>query len=361
MKYRLATIMARETISTDLTKDVDIDVKDPISQLVIIYDTLNQVAAQPEGHPALCLTKIELIDGSDVLFSLSGVEAQAADFYHNQKEPTGRIRYLANNYSYSVFNLNFGRYLYDTDLALDPARFSNLKLRVTIDRDGGGILSVAGRLTVLAHLFDQKTISPLGFLMHKEIKSYTLGNDSHEYTDLPLDYPYRKLLIRAQRDGYDMETQLANIKLSEDVDKIVPFNQPVVNLIRAVTSQTRPYREVIIGQGNVALYYFFCTPTHTVVHSGAPWRSGAIGYGPNFFYGEGGRFSEIQEASGPNWTCVLQGYLPHAVLEIPFGMQNEIADWYDVSGIGNLKLDITGGSSVGTAYAQIMLQQLRRY
>ena len=361
MFYRLATIQARETISTDLTVDIDIDVKDPISQLVVIYDTLNGAFVTHDGHPAECVSKIELIDGSDVLYSLSGVEAQAVDFYHNQKEPANRIRYLGGNYSYSVFNMNFGRYLYDTELALDPARFSNLKLRVTIDRNAGGSTSTAGRLAVLAHLFDQKAISPIGFFMHKEIKSYTLGNDSHEYTDLPLDHPYRKLFIRAQRDGYDMQTQIANVKLSENVDKVVPFNQAIYNLIRAVTSQTRPYREGIIGPGTAATEYMWCTPGYDVTFGATMWRPTATTANACFFGGDGGYFSVIQIGSGPNWVCNVEGWLPHAVIEIPFGMQGDIADWYDVSGIGNLKLDITGGGSVDTKTCQIMLQQLRRY
>ncbi|GAI57748.1 unnamed protein product, partial [marine sediment metagenome] len=54
-----------------------------------------------------------------------------------------------------------------------------------------------------------------------------------------------------------------------------------------------------------------------------------------------------------------EGYLPHGVFEIPFGLQDDPNDWYDVSRIGSLKADIIGGSSTGTA--ELMLQQLRTY
>jgi len=362
MNYRIATILAVTTVSTDYTEDIDIDVKDPISQLVICYDELHVGSGTATGHPAECVTKIELIDGSNVLYSLSGVEAQAVDYYHNRVEPANRLRYLNNNYAYMVFNINFGRYLYDPELALDPARFSNLKLRVTIDRNAGGTASVAGRLRVLAHLFDQKVISPIGFLMHKEIKSYTLGDSSHEYTDLPLDYPYRKLFIRGQRDEYSLVDQIDNIKLSEDGDKRVPFNQSSFNLVRAVVSQSKPYREGIIGAGHNTGRYYFCTPCHNVTFAGSQWRSAhQTDNVPHFWGGNGGYFKEIQVTGAGNFACNLQGWLPHAVLEIPFGLQNEIVDWYDVSGIGNLKLDITGGAAVDTHACQIMLQQLRRY
>ncbi len=361
MNYRIATLLARGAISSDLTVDIDIDVKDPISQIIVVYDTLNGAAGGADGYPAACVTKIELIDGSDVVYSLSGVEAQAVDFYHNQREPVNHVRYLAANYSHSIMNLNFGRYLFDPELALDPARFSNLKMRITINRSAGGINSVSGLLAVFAQLFDEKVISPIGFLMHKEIKSYTLANGSHEYTDLPLDYPYRKLLIRAQRPGVEPHFQIDNIKLSQDVDKVVPLNLTMNDIIRTIVSQTRPYREGIIGPGTTAAVKFYCVPTYMVTFGGALWKNGAETYSANFYDGDGGRFNERQGTSGPNWVCNIAGWMPHAVLDIPFGMQNDINDWFDVSGIGNLKLDITSGGSVDTKSCQIMLQQLRRY
>lgn len=361
MNYRTATLLARTGVASDYTEDIDIDVKDPLSQLVVIYDCLNGSSDVSQGHPAECITKIELIDGSDVLYSLSGVEAQAVDFYDKRFEPSNHLRYLQANYSYMVFNMNFGRYLYDPEIALDPARFSNLKLRISITRGSGGCTSVAGRLTVVGHLFDQKAISPIGFLMNKEVKSFTLGDSSHEYTDLPLDYPYRKLFIRAQYNSQAIDEQIANIKLSEDQDKRVPFNLSIMNVLRAVVSQTRPYRETIVGPGHNAVQYFYCTPSYRVVFGASIW-AGNVGAGQQALYdGDGGYFGEVQDTTAINWQATCEGWLPHAVVEIPFGLQNEIADWYDVSGIGNLKLDITSESSPSSGGCQIMLQQLRRY
>jgi len=361
MLYRLATLLARTAIASDYTEDIDIDVKDPISQIIVRYDCENGSVTQANGYPSECVTKIELIDGSDVLFSLSGVEAQAVDFYHNQREPANIVRYLTDNYSYMIIALNFGRFLYDPEIALDPARFSNLKLRISMTRASGGAVSTAGRLTVHAHLFDKKTISPIGFLMHKEIKNYTLGDASHEYTDLPLDYPYRKLFIRAQYDSQAMDEQIANIKLSEDVDKVVPINQSMASLIGVLCSQTKPYREAIIGPTDTVARTFYCNPTYRVTFTAAPARVAAIANPPCFWDGDGGYFRAISAATVGNWYAHAEGWLPQATLEIPFGLQGDIADWYDVSGIGNLKLDITSEATPQSGGCQIILQQLRRY
>ena len=362
MNYRLATIHPRENYTADKEEKIDIDITDAISQIVITYETVNGGQAYGDGHPARCISKIELVDGSDVLFSLSGVEAQAVDYYDNKRETANIVLYTNGMNNESIFNINFGRYLYDAELALDPTRFTNLQLKISIDVDGGGSLSTSGYLTVMAHLFDEKTISPIGFLMHKEVKSYTLANDSYEYTDLPTDYWYRKMFIRAQRYGTGPEYQIDEVKLSEDTDKKIPLNHTMFQLLRVLTSQVKPYREWIIGPGSATAQYFYCTPTYWPAFSGAQWRA-SIGGGEICFYsGDGGRFQEVQTASGPNWQAHVEGWAPHGVIEIPFGMKRDITDWYDVTRIGNLKLTLKGGSSVGTGQtAEIFLQQLRRY
>lgn len=362
MNYRLATILARETHTADITKTIDVDVKDPISQLVITYEPTNGNQAYGDGHPARCISTIELVDGSDVLFSLSGVEAQAVDFYNNMKEPAGIVLYTNGMNSEQIYNLNFGRYLYDPIYALDPTKFTNLQLKITVDVNGGGSLVTTGYLTVLAHLFDEKTVTPEAFLMHKEIKNYTLADASHDYTDLPTDYPYRKLFIRAQRYGTGPEYQIDTLKLSEDTDKKVVINHSMFQIIRAIQSQTRPYREWIIGPGTTTAQYFYCTPAYWPAFAGALWRATTTPAGLCFYEGDGGRFKEVQEGAGPNWQCLVEGWCPHGVIQIPFGLQNIPEDWYVVSGIGNLKLDIKGGSSVGTGQTcEIFLQQVRPY
>ena len=362
MNYRLATLLERTAFTADKTEKIDIDVVDPITQITVIYEPTNGNQSHGDGHPARCIEKIELIDGSDVLFSLSGVEACAADFYHNKREPAQEIFYTNGMTSVAICNINFGRYIADIEMALDPTRFTNLQLKVTIDIDAGGSLSTSGYLSVLANLFDEKTITPIGFLMHKEIKSFTLADDAHEYTDLPTDYPYRKLFLRAQRYGYGPHQQIDSVKVSEDVDKRIPINHSWHHLFRTFSYHLGPYNEWIIGPGSAAAQYFYCTPCYFPRFASTQWRP-AIGGGELAFYqGHGGRFQQVQTASGPNWQCHVLGYAPHGVIEIPFGIQREVTDWYDVTGIKNLKLDIKGASSVGTGQtAEIFLQQLRRY
>lgn len=362
MNYRLATVFSRQNQTADITKVIDLNLSDPVSQMQILYEPMNGNQAYSDGHPALCISKIELVDGSDVLFSLSGVEAQAVDWYHRKMEPLNILWYLNDNPSEMLYNLNFGRYLWDPIYAFDPKKFTNPQLKITIDIDAGGSLTDAGQLTVLAHIFDEKTITPEGLLVQKEIKDYTLASASHEYTDLPTDDLYRKLFLRIQKYGTGTEYCFDTIKLSEDNDRRVPVNHTISQILRSMTSQNKPYHEWIIGPGTTTAQNFHCTPAYWPAFSAAQWRSAVADCQIAIYGGDGGRFTEDQGAAGPNWQAHCQGWCPHGVIEIPFGLQDDPADWYDVTKIGSLRLDILSGSGMSASEScQVFLQQLRKY
>ncbi|MBA7702786.1 hypothetical protein ES703_111560 [subsurface metagenome] len=345
MNYRMAKLLATTGYDADKTEIIDIDLVDNISQIQIFYSAMNQEvgeAVTSNLHPAGCIDKIEVVDGSLVLFSLSGFEAQALDFYHNKKMPYHNIKYQNDQYSHSVYQINFGRYLYDNALAFDPKKYHNPQLKITIDLDGGGCNCDAGRMEVLAHVFDEKTIVPAGFLMAKELVSYTLANTGHEYIDLPTDYPYRKLLISPRRPGTQPDVQLAHIKLGQDGDKKVIIDDDIRELVAMLLSNTPPCEEFIKGGGTTTLRDYGCMPSIGVNVAGQQLAITATG-NVTFYGGDGGRFREIQANAGPNWAAIVSGWCPHCAIEIPFGLQNEIEDWFDVTKIGSLKADITGG------------------
>lgn len=359
MNYRLAKILARKNYIADAVEPIDINIQDPISQIVVVYEVLGTGGIPVIAHPARCITKIELIDGSDVLYSLSGVEAQAVDFYHNKREPANRRTDLNTNYDYEVFNLNFGRHLYDPLLAWDPKKFTNPQLKISIDIDASDVAVVSGYLTVMAHTFDEKAITPAGFLMHKEIKSWDLADGAHEYTGMPTDFPYRKLFLRAQMYDYSPTALIDQIKLSEDNDKRIPVDASAEEVVRAIQSQTPPYREAYNFPSTGVTEYRFITPAYKALYAATIWRVDANAGDLTLGFGDGGRIQVNCANPNRNIQIVGQGHLPHGVFEIPFGLQNEPDDWYDVSKVGSLKADITGGEDTGTA--ELMLQQLRTY
>lgn len=360
MNYRLATVLAQKAYTDDATETIEINVVDPISQLIIEYEGLNTAGVTGTDHFAKCISKIEIVDGSDVLYSLNGHEAQALAYYHSKVAPQQWLQFMNDNYFAVVFNIPFGRKLWDPQLALDPKKFDNLQLKITIDLDAGGVAPDAGRMTVFASVFDQKAITPIGFLTAKQLISYTLVNSAHEYIDLPKDHDFRKILVRAQRLGVEPTAQIGNIKLSEDNDKRVILDGSWADMLRTFGVDTPQYQEYIIGQGTSTSKNFYCTPTLCIGGSVVTWATATPTY-HIFYNGDGGRFQTLGQAAR-NWIATIIGDCPHGALEIPFGDQQDMDDWFKVADLGSLRLDLTAGSSVGTAQTcQVITQQLRKY
>jgi hypothetical protein len=355
----MATIFASKTYSADATEIIDINVKDPISALIFDLQVYNSAAGSMTLHPLACFTKIELVDGSDVLFSLSGLELEALDWYNNKgfREPWNMC--LAGNYFVRPVGINFGRFLWDPLYAFDPTKFKNPQLKVSMDINGGGLTSTYNKLAVHAMCFDEKVITPVGYFMAKEIKNYTPTGAGHEYTDLPTDFPYRKLLIKCQTAGTEPGQLLTNFKLSEEQDKRVVYDHPTISIRTAIMAAWPPVTESYFFADAATQRYLMIAPTQEVTAWATEWAEAAGGHDHSIYDGDGGRLKVIASAVGDNLMIGVQGYLPHGVFAIPFGDQNDPEDWYDVTKISSLKADIT--SAAATGGIQLITEQARQY
>lgn len=361
MNYRLTTIFPRKSYIADTTETIDIDVADPISQLIIelAANITNDTAIT--AHAIACLTKIELVDGSDVLFSLSGRQAEAVDWYNNHVFRSPWNIYMGWGETQRFVGINFGRKLWDPLLAFDPTKFKNPQLKISLDIDAGGAVPSLNRIGVWAAMFDQKAITPAGFLMHKEVKNYTMGSASHEYTDLPRDYPYRKLFIRAQTAGTEPGALIDKIKLYEEEGKRIICDHIPEEVLRTIAFMSPQIDEYIHARVATSATNIYCTPTTRVYPVATELETTSGSGGLAIQMGDGGRFAAIALTAQKYAAFHAKGYLPHGVYEIPFGDQDDPDDWFDVSKLGSLKADIlslTAGSGVA---CQLFLQQLRPY
>jgi len=359
MNYRLNKFYARASHAGTPTVVIDINIQDIISGIVIKHEAL-QVVGMPAAHSLSCVTKIELVDGSDVLYSLDGYEAEALDWYNNGGQFRQNLNYYLNGWSHSrLIGLNFGRYLWDTEYAFDPKRFNNPQLRISLSCGAMGAGCVTNYLTCWANLFDEKVPSLKGFFMSKEVKKYTIVNNTHEYTDMPLDFPWRGLYFRPFTVGTEPNQCVANIKLSEDQDRRVPIDNPPNDILNALIS-TYPLVDELIrcpvaGGGNP----IYVAPSTLVFASGNSWAVAPIEMDLGFYSLGGGRITPFAVTADGNAQIRVCGYVPHCVYRIPFGKQGDDTDWYDVRRIGSLRLDILG--AVGAGVGSIFLQQVRAY
>ena len=359
--YRLATLLASKTISTAGTEVIDILEQDPISRIDFRI-RLTGSGTAVIGHPALVITKIELVDGSDVLFSLSGKQARAMAIYGSDKLPADSHQYLSGVQAITNYHIYFGRWLWDPKYALDPKRFTSLQLKITHNKALGGLTPSAMTIAIWARTFDERRITPMGFMMSKELRSYVGANATWEQTDLPLDHPYRQILIEAEEGNSNPNSVVGTIRLLEDNGKKVPIEETnVSDYLKMVAEQFTPITEWVqavvsdttdkTGYCMVSyLTYGTISPSDTVTQ-----KTGSIG---NI---QGGEWRARMESEA-NATLLLRGSIPHGIFPLMVvGDLMDDSDWYDVRGLGNVQLRTKGGSQAGNATTAILTQQVRNY
>lgn len=358
MNYRNSILLSHESIATAGTKTLDITLKDIISRIGIQVKATNNGSA-PTAHPAAILSSIEVVDGSDVLFSLSGKECLALNFYNQRKTPFCINNYLDNVMNVTFYTIDFGRWLYDPMLALDPTKFRNPQLKITHNLASGGSAPDAATLEVLADVFDDKPATPQGFLMTKEQVSYSLSASANEYIDLPTDYNHRIMLIMSLSASKQPYEQFNEIKLSEDNDKRIPFNDKTSDLIKYMAALFPELQEYIVGAAATTTKDFFCMSTYEPIVAGLSTDHGAAYLKPELGYGGN---LDIRASANANFQAIVRGWCPFGAVPLVFGDQNMLDDWYDVSKIGNLRLTLKAGSSPGSnSTCEVITQQMRNY
>lgn len=359
MNYRDVTILAPGSLDSAGTKVIPILVKDPISRITLDWEVTKGDIGM-DDYTYKDIPKIELVDGSDVLFSMDGGQCQALCIY-DRKCPTMNFgEVLQGSTQRSLYGIDFGRFLFDPELALDPTKFNNLQLKVTYDQDVSDEEVTANQLGVYAKVFDEKVISPVGFLMSKEHYAYTISSTGYVYVDLPTDRPIRKMLIQGFKEGLEPWYQIAEARLDEDNEKRIPFDWDVETYARIMEGVWTPVEELLVAIATTGGAHFFVTPTdYYATLSFMPQAGTADVFISMTGWGTGGDFLLIGSVN-TQFSSIVRGYLPNHCVEFPFGDPMDMADWYDVTRIGSLRLRLKGGTGASGDGA-VVLQQLRRY
>lgn len=358
MNYRSAVIFPLKSMGTSGVEIIDLNVNDPISVLRFegIY-TNGSSGAQLTPVPDV-LSKVELVDGSDVLFALDGTQLAAVHFY--EKHPFIHVDGSAIDSDTINFNLqyNFGRYLRDPLLAFDPKRYRNPQLKITWNVAIPNALATALSLEIVAELFDEKAISPMGFLRTTQFHSYAPGNSTHEYIDLPTDLVIRKLYLQTKYYGQAATALLTSVKLSEDNDKRIPFEMTDTNWCNLIAELWGMLIQNAWGYGGSANDPIFLAPCkyETGVWSNASAAEEVLIQGST-----GGKWSLTTATATDIVHGILSGFLPYWHYCYPFGNSDDPGDWYDATKIGSLRLDVLSAASASGATFNTLLQQLRKY
>jgi hypothetical protein len=304
------------------------------------------------------LTRVQVIDGSEVIVDLTGEQAAALGFYHYGVIPPSMLVYV-NNLTYGAsFRIPFGRWLWDQELALDPARFKNLQVVLTMAVAGGGNGTVLGVLEVMANMFDQKKVNPRGYLRAREHYVYTVVNSAVQTVDLPTDKVIKLIMFQGNQNLISILQTINRIKISEDNDKHIFCDNNVSDLLRNLGADLVPIEEQVYSAQGVAATTHFVTPYY-MTHGVLGGTDAVLNYGEVTDLGGGNvRLDAIAVGTTKSVVC---GYAPHGVIGIPFSDEWDIDDWYNPVGTKELKARLTAGAAGAGGTNKVIVQQLSNY
>lgn len=366
MKTRNLYLENTLTLGDSGTKTINLDMKDPITALQLNFGATNG-ATSNLGNPIIHnITKVEIVDGSDVLYSMPGHILRGLVSTLAGKVISEYPTEQANDTPIEPLVIPFGRYLYDTEFALNPQAFRNLQLKISWNlanvRAVGATGYVTGSLTlnVIAKLMSEVP-APKGFLMTKDIYDFTSVGAGDERIDMPTDYPYRALAVRVYEISQDLISNITNVKLSIDGDKEIPLDMETGDLRHYMLD----YFPILEHSIKVRASNETVIETWMGLSLGGDVSPGASGY----ILGA----SEWWKSQLYPWVLTHAGVAANNVVTFltdrgccfentfvyPFGRIMDPETWFNVRGLNSLKLYLTNGDA--GAAVDVAVQQYRNY
>ncbi|MCK4794554.1 MAG: hypothetical protein KAV87_63075 [Desulfobacteraceae bacterium] len=364
MPKRIATIMAPKDLGEAGTEPISIKTKDVISRIAIMWRATNVTVSVMLDAVTACISKVELIDGSEVLSSVEGAELQAVNFYDNKVLPNHKVNLTVGGYFECQLNLDFGRKLWDPLFGFDPKRFVNPQLMITWDEDACNTSVVVNELGVYAYAFGDEMTTPNSMLVNRQVKKYAMAASSHGYTDIPVDRPIRKIIVRGLSEAHDPITLFDTIKLGIDNDKHQPYNMKAAMLEKVLASM---YPRI------VEEYTLDAVVTAKTLYSAL-----SQGQSMNIEYDETPVVTTQSLLAQPVWTgakCALaasvdlkadratvSGRMPGNCFPLDFGDGDDPDTWLQAQNFGSIELDLLGSSDADSGdTTSIIVQQNRPY
>lgn len=202
MAVRRAIIKRDESLPDSGTTPVDLSKQGWISAILVEYYAQNGGTSNKDSHPHDCVSLLEVVDGSSILKTYSGVQAAGMHpFDHGVVQPDVLTENLSE-YQRSYFAILFGRYIGDPQFAIHAKDFDNLQFKITqnlatVNAVGAtGFLTTSGRYTVKVVTFDNE-INPLGWFKTEQKAAWATALSGIHEVNLPTDHKYRRIFLRS--------------------------------------------------------------------------------------------------------------------------------------------------------------------
>ena len=366
MFLRRTYLESRFSLPNAGERTTDIAMKEPITNLWIEFRCANGATTNKDVTMSDCIDAIEVIDGSDVIYSLDGKQALALTAYYCNCLPNQLVTELGATTQNLSIVIPFGRFEGDPDFAFDPTRFLNPQVRVkwnlaNIRAVGATGFATGGLVYTIVATCMEGGQAPSAYLMSKEIYSYVPAVGV-EYVDLPTDYPYKMLMVRPHMAAKAIYQLVTALHLHVNQQQYTLFNMRMTDFIR-YNSWIEPilqYDHVFQKSHGDTCYHilgYADTPIHestTTIDAVFNW----LGVGN----GEGAIQIDVagaqQDTDIPLYAQVT-GHSPFKCVLHNFGRRDEPGDFFDAPAFRACRLELTGGVAGGNCY--VSLVQARPY
>ena len=227
MKIRQEYLKRDYSVQDTDTTLIDLKFADALSYLLITFEADNGATSCVDHEIHDDVSVIEVVDGSEVITSLSMSEWIAKSVFDRRIMPPSSLTEIGGATQSESVIIPFGRFLLDPEYYLDTKRYSNPQLRIenalTIS-DTAGFATGTGKITVVANLMSAGYAGQKGYISSKEIKSFTAETSGDAEVQLPRKKLIKRLYVSALLSTYTPQEVITKYKLDIDVGKDVPFD-----------------------------------------------------------------------------------------------------------------------------------------
>lgn len=168
-----------------------------------------------------------LANGSEVLFSLEGVELERWQYVFTGRRAVQVLTMAVSGVQELFLQIPFGRKIGDKELCLDLAQFQSVELRVQFSPTISATTFTTGTTTISAILYLWRAGSPevrrRGYIRTSQFRAFTSAASGEDVTELPRRFPLLDVFVHAREaaiaDGVDIT--LAEIR--EDDGLVIPY------------------------------------------------------------------------------------------------------------------------------------------
>lgn len=369
MKTRDAVLCYQEIQASDKsTKTIDLDLVDPVSALCFEFEAVNGTTSNRNNPLDYCITKIEVVDGSDVLASLSFDQMQALQFYKTGKQPQLRLDEQGSQGDVIGCQLLFGRYLWDREYAMDFRRFKNPQLKITWDLNAIRAVSAATaiatgtlKISAWAKVMENGDIVPAKFLMDKLLDSWTGGASGDRRKELPTDYTFRLLMLQTYASGMDVDIAVTKLKLTCDTDKFVPLERYTKQYdaeMAQLFGNCVLWKRAFASNTDIVFLPVFKEPQVRFVVPATDRRAWYTYCWSGNIYLNLETLAAVAVTDDQRVDVLMEGHSLHCTLPIPLGEMEKPDTWFDPTPYRKFELILTEASATANS---LVAEQVRPF